>query len=61
MKAQLFLCLGLTVLRISVAAQSGYTPPPASATAVSGIPFATAQSLDQELHDRFVQCDQHNV
>ena len=61
MKARLFLCLGLTVFHISVAAQSTYTPPPASATTVSGVPFGTGQLLDPELHNRFVQCDQHNV
>ena len=60
---RLFLFLGLviTLVDIPAAAQSAYTPPPASASIVSGIPFQTGQPLDQKLHDRFAECDQHNI
>lgn len=57
----LSLSLGLTLLNISAAAQSKYTPPSASASIVSGIPFSSGQALQSEIQQRFVECDRHNM
>ena len=50
----------LFAVSVAVVAQSPFTPPAASASAVAGINFQSAQPLDA-LHARYSTCDLHDI
>jgi hypothetical protein len=61
MTSRLLLAVGLTMLTAMATAQSSYTPPKASAAIVSSIAFKSSGPVDAKFHNRFTECDHHDL
>jgi hypothetical protein len=61
MTSRLLLAVGLTMHIGWATAQSTYTPPKASAAVVSSIAFQSSEPVDAKFHNRFTECDHHDV
>jgi hypothetical protein len=60
MRLQLLLCLLFFICSYAVS-QAGFTPPPNSAQAVEGVPFASAESVGARFRARFRECETQNT
>ena len=60
MRLLYLICL-LSFSAASTIAQVSFVPPTASAAAVQGVPFSSAQSVGNQFRQRFKECESHNT
>lgn len=61
LKIALVWILGVTLLPMTALAQSSYSPPSQSATALQSIPFDRAVPIDEAYRKEFERCDRENI